>query len=83
MKTILFADDSNFQMADKSLISLQNKVNKEICMIDLWMKSHKLLINYSKTAYMLFSNKKKAIQHFKVTTNGHCIEIKSNFKYLG
>ena len=42
MKTTLFADDSNFQMADKCLIPLQNKVNKEICMIDLWMKSNKL-----------------------------------------
>ena len=35
MKTTLFADDSNFQMADKCLMSLQNRVNKEICIIDL------------------------------------------------
>ena len=83
MKTTLFADDSNFLMAEKCLMSLQNKVNKEICGIDLWMKSNKLSINYSKTVYMLFSNKKKAIQQLKVTINGHCIERKSNFKYLG
>ena len=62
MKTTLFADDSNFLTAEKCLMSLQNKVNKEICGIDLWMKSNKLSINYSKTVYMLFSNKKKAIQ---------------------
>ena len=28
MKTNLFAGSSNFQMADKCLMSLQNKVNK-------------------------------------------------------
>ena len=77
MKTTLFADDSNFQMADKCLMSLQNKVNTEICGIDLWMKSNKLSINYSKTVYMLFSNKKKAIEQFKLSIQNQQNQFKS------
>ena len=32
-------------------------MNKELNKIDLWMKCNKLSINYSKTSYMIISNK--------------------------
>ena len=43
------------------LISVQNNVNKELFVIDVWLKSNKLLSSYSKTYFVPFSNKRKIL----------------------
>ena len=43
------------------LISVQNNVNKELFVIDVLLKSNKLLSNYSKTYFVPFSNKRKIL----------------------
>ena len=40
---------------------MQNNVNKELFVIDVWLKSNKLLSNYSKTYLVPFSNKRKIL----------------------
>ena len=52
--TILFADDTFLALSDHKLSKLQNRINIELCKIDLRMKKNKLQLNYSKTHYLLF-----------------------------
>ena len=40
---------------------MQNNVNKELFVIDVWLKSNKLLSNYSKTYFVPFCNKRKIL----------------------
>ena len=56
-QTTLFADDTTLHLSNKNLNDLQHKMNKELNKIDFWMKGNKLSINYSKTFYMIISNK--------------------------
>jgi len=41
-------------LADKNPILLQQKVNKQIKNIDLWVRINKLSLNYAKTNYIVF-----------------------------
>jgi len=56
--SLLFADDTVLTLSDPSYTTLTAKVNHELSKIDSWMKLNKLTINYKKTKYMLFTNKK-------------------------
>ena len=56
-QTTLFADDTTFHLSNKNLNDLQQEINKEVNKIDLWMKCNKLSTKYSKTSYMMISNK--------------------------
>ena len=40
---------------------MQNNVNKELFVINVWLKLNKLLSNYSKTYFVPFSNKRKIL----------------------
>ena len=43
------------------LKSVQNNVNEELSVIDVWLKSNKLSLNYSKTYFVPFRNKRKIL----------------------
>ena len=82
-QTILFADDTTLHLLNKNLNDLQQEMNKEKNKIDLWMKCNKLSINYSKTTYMLISNKSLKSSSFKLILNNNDITRSEHVKYLG
>ena len=57
-------------------------INMELKKNDEWLYKNRLLINYSKTKFLLFNITAKK-NEFIVKTNGFVIEQSENIKYLG
>ena len=57
LKSILFADDSNFFNSNKDLNELFRITNLELKKIGEWVVCNKLSINFDKTHYLIFSKK--------------------------
>ena len=55
--TLLFADDTTFQLSDVNLDSLFERANCELKKASVWFKSNKLTLNVKKTKFMVFSDK--------------------------
>ena len=56
--TLLFADDTTFQMSDIDTESLFINVNSELEKASEWFKANKLTLNVKKTKFMLFKDDK-------------------------
>ena len=83
--TTLFADDTYLTLSDESLTNLENSANEQLTNIDIWLRSNKLSLNYSKTTYLLI-NKLPQISvssEFKLAINQNIIERATSVKYLG
>ena len=50
----LFADDTNILYANKSLKSLEQIVNQELCKLYIWLTANKLTLNIKKTNLVIF-----------------------------
>ncbi|XP_065651287.1 uncharacterized protein LOC136079476 [Hydra vulgaris] len=59
LKTVMFADDTNFFLSSNNIITLFNDMNIELIKISKWFKSNKLSINIEKTKWTLFNPKSK------------------------
>ena len=55
--TLLFADDTTFQIKDSNLADLVNTANYELSKAAAWFSANKLTLNVSKTKYILFRKK--------------------------
>ena len=55
--TLLFADDTTFQMSGNDLDLLIQNANLELEKASVWFKANKLTLNVDKTKFMLFSEK--------------------------
>ena len=55
--TLLFADDTTFQVSSNNLPNLFKTANEEMAKACEWFKANKLTLNVSKTKYMLFRTK--------------------------
>ena len=58
LDVLMYADDAVFLSNDKTCDGLKIKSEAEIHHIESWVTANKLTINYSKTNFVLFSNKK-------------------------
>ena len=56
--TVLYADDINLHISGKNHEIVKKTVNHELKKIDLWVRTNKLCINYSKSNFMLMKNHK-------------------------
>ena len=45
MEFILFGDDTNIFMSDKSLTNLNDKINSELRKVSIWLKLNKMSLN--------------------------------------
>ena len=52
--TLLFADDTTFQIQNSNLTSLFENANVELQKAKVWFQCNKLTLNVSKTKYILF-----------------------------
>ena len=67
------------------MTNLENRANEQLTNIDIWLRSNKLSLNYSKTTYLLI-NKPPRISvssEFKLVINQNIIERATSVKYLG
>ena len=68
--TLLFADDTTFQIKDDNLTTLFNTANLELKKAAAWFSSNKLTLNVSKTKLILFRKKNMHVNfenfHLKV-----------------
>ena len=55
--TLLFADDTTFQVSGQDLDQLFNYANCEMEKSTAWFKANKLTLNVKKTKFMIFSDK--------------------------
>ena len=88
LSAVLFADDAVFLAHSKTIKLLEKEMNQEVKFIYDSVIRNKLTLNYKKTKYMIFQNKrdpkiKKKMQKFKININKYCIKRVSEFKYLG
>ena len=65
LETFLFADDTQGLIAGKNLNELIDTVNLELSKWALWFRCNKMMVNTSKTKYIIFHTKGK-----KVNMNG-------------
>ena len=81
----MYADDTNVIFTDKSLFSLEKKVNTELSNICNWLVANKLLLNIDKTKFMYFqtSRKKHAYNKINIKINSTIIEQVEAYKFLG
>ena len=82
MKTILFADDACLNYSHSSIDHIEAHVNTELEKVRQWMEYNKLSLNTSKTNYVLFHRKKKALG-ITLKYDNNILERKEVIKYLG
>ena len=87
--TLLFADDTTFQVSGQDLDQLFELANSELQKSTIWFKANKLTLNVKKTKFMLFSEKNVDIGTNTLKISNQTIEqIGSNckekyFKFVG
>ena len=86
----LFADDTNILYANKSLKSLEQVVNQELCKLYIWLTANKLTLNIKKTNFVIFYPIQKRLTYqpkiiiFDNEQNKNvALEHKEFVKYLG
>ena len=60
--TLLFADDTTFQMSSDNLQDLFAIANLELQKACIWFQANKLTLNVSKTKFILFRDKKMKVK---------------------
>ena len=85
LHTIIFADDTNLFTTAKNYTEMAEILHTEIPKIDKWFISNKLMVNSSKTNYMVFKTKNKKLQDvpIQILLNGQQINQASVTKFLG
>ena len=87
---VMYADDTTLSTSLNSLSEtiLDNKstetiLNEEVCKINEWLNINKLLLNKSKTKYMVFHMPNKRIQALTLNINDVYIDRVDEFNFLG
>ena len=78
----LFADDASLSLSHSNPKTLESTVNKELKVINNWLKSNKLFLNYSKTNFLIFSKRKNKYK-FSINIDNHNLQQEHTTKYLG
>jgi len=80
----LFADDCSLVLDGPKIEPLINEANKELALVDKWIKCNKLTLNINKSCYMIFNRMKKMpidIPH--ITINNIRVTREKSVKFLG
>ena len=89
--TLLFADDTTFQLSGSNLIDLFLSTNTELEKAACWFQANKLTLHVLKTKYMLFRNKNMKVNFSNLNLNiaGQNLErygtgcSKDHYKFVG
>ena len=67
----MFADDISLVITGKTYIDLQAKTQKDLALFYEWLKNNRLVLNYSKSNYVLMGNPRESSTHlFSPSING-------------
>ena len=89
--TLLFADDTTFQVSSNNLMDLYESANLELSKAACWFEANKLTLNVSKTKYILFRTKRMIVDfsQFKLSIGTEKVErigsdcTEKYFKFVG
>ena len=82
--TYHFADDTNLLIIDKSINSIQTKLNHDLKGLYCWLLANKISLNAAKTELIIFRKpSQKNLPIIKIKINGQRLYPTSNIKYLG
>ena len=81
----LLADDTVLIIKNKNINQLQQQVNRELGIIDEWMKCNRFSLNFAKTSYIVYTPKCNSImsENFCINVGNHDIPFMDALKYLG
>ena len=80
----MFADDTVIYTTGLESDCIMTEIQEDLQRVEQWMKNNKLVLNLTKTKFMLFGTKQKlANVPFKIQLHGGDIERVRNFCYLG
>ena len=82
LKFILFADDTTIMYKNKNINDLNNILSNETKKVMNWFSANKLLLNFSKSHTMLFSNK-RGNPKLNVNIHNFHLEEKEVVTFLG
>jgi hypothetical protein len=80
---ILFADDTSILVTSTNKNDFQTKVTATFNLINEWLGTNLLSINFTKTHYVQFTTKNKPKTQTKIAYDNKQITIISNIKFLG
>ena len=81
-KSILYADDTLLYYPARSENELQDKINEDLDSLSQWLNNNLLTLNYEKTKFMIFANKKQST-NVDITIQNKKVSQETSFKYLG
>ena len=82
---IMFADDSTIYKSHSNLRELFSVANTDLALLSEWFKSNKLLLNPSKTKYILFHHARKTpnTEGLELQINNETLQRTHTAKFLG
>ena len=83
LKLFLFADDTNINLEDSNLNTLEKTINKELKKLYEWLCINHLSLNISKTNFVIFHAINKPKFPVTILINKQAIEEVKYVKYLG
>ncbi len=82
---LLYADDSTLYFSHRNIIELYQTIGGELVKLEQWFAANKLVINASKSSYILFHNRKKVdtITGMQLKIGQQILEKRTFIKFLG
>ena len=86
---IIYADDTTMSTTIEMVIkntahqTASDIINKELSMVNNWLKLNKLSLNIKKSKYMIFHTKKKNVKNLTLIIDNVYIERVAEFNFLG
>ena len=80
---ILFADDTSVFMSNPDIQILNEAFTRELSKLFKWLSNNKLVLNYKKTNYMIFTKKKIDFNNVELKVNEHTFQRAIVTKFLG
>jgi len=80
---IIFADDTSILLAHSNLIDFNNNIHILFTTLNKWLRANQLSLNFNKTNYVHFTNKRNMTVNLKIGFNNNFITNSSYTKFLG
>ena len=85
-KFVLYADDSTLStsFSENEIISIKDKINHELILLNNWLVSNKISVNATKTKYIIFSYRSNVkIRLGNLNIGNEIISEANSIKFLG
>ena len=82
-KSILYADDTLLYYSAKSTTELEAKINTDLQSLSHWLNNNLLTLNYEKTKFMIFTNRKQSFINVNITIQNEKVSKEKSIKYPG